>query len=165
MSEPVPSKYASLRDGFGALRELIIVVCLLALFFTPTTVRRVLDDAGIRSFAGVEFDDRTLDEVEKAGARVAELEQQLVLAQEQLNSMATSPNIQADPRFGTVSKILANAQMNAAETGTSLEEAKEKQVELWMRAGKPTRERTSRGPQSDSDLYQALTPPELLFNR
>ena len=85
------------------MRELIIVVGLLALFFTPTTVRSVLDDAGIRSFAGVEFDDRTLDEVENAGSRVAELEQQLVLAQEQLNSMAKSPSIQADPRFGTVS--------------------------------------------------------------
>ncbi len=140
MSDQPASKYAAIRDGFAAIRELILVLALLALLFTPTTVRRILQDAGIRSFAGVEFDEQTLIEVENAGGRVAELEQQLLVAQQQLQAISEINPNRADPRLGSVSKLLADARRNASQMGESLDEAKEQQIELWHRSGKPTRQ-------------------------
>ena len=128
MSDSIPSKYASIRDGFAAIRELIIVLAMLALLFAPATIREILNDAGVRSFAGVEFDEQTLDEVESAHSRVAELEQQLAVAQQQLTSISQSSAVRADPRFGTVSKMIADAQQYASQTETDLREAKDKQV-------------------------------------
>ncbi|GAA5507665.1 hypothetical protein [Novipirellula caenicola] len=139
MSDSNSSKYASIRDGFAAIRELIIVMAMLALLFAPATIREILSDAGIRSFAGVEFDEQTLDEVESAHSRVAELEQQLAIAQQQIDSMSQSSVVRADPRFGTVSKMIAEAQQYASETEDDLREVKEKHVELWKRAGRPPR--------------------------
>jgi len=146
MSDPVPSKYASYRDALAAVRELIIVIALLALLFTPQMVRQVLDEAGIRSFAGVEFNEKTLDEVEAAGTRVVELEQQLTMAQQQLSAMAQSSSIRADPRFGSVSRILADAQKKAAETEDNLREARDEQIDLRKRSGKAPRDRVSMRP-------------------
>ncbi|WP_040765364.1 twin-arginine translocase TatA/TatE family subunit [Novipirellula maiorica] len=143
MSDSPLSKYASIRDGFAAIRELIIVLAMLALLFAPSAIREILSDAGIRSFAGVEFDEQTLDEVETAHSRVAELEQQLAVAQQQIDSMSQSSVVRADPRFGTVSKMIADAQQYASQTEDDLREVKEKHVELWKRAGRPPRTRHS----------------------
>ena len=167
MTEPAASKYSSLRDGFAAIREMILVLAMLALLFTPTKVRSVLNDAGIRSFAGVEFDEETLDEVEEAGSRVAELEQQLALVQQQLGSMSQSSAVRADPKFGMVSKLLADAQLKAAATGKNLDEAKDKQLEIWNKSGRPKRS-SHLGSQFDSgpaQIQQALIPPEILLTR
>lgn len=167
MSESPPTKLASMRDGFAAIRELIIVLAMLALLLTPATVRQVLNDAGIRSFAGVEFNEETLEEVEQAGTRVAELETQLALAQEQLNSMAQSSTIRADPRFGTVSKIIADAQKSAAETENNLKEAKDQQIDLWKRSGQPRRriDSAQQIQMEQRPIQQALLAPEQLFTR
>ncbi|MCC9658198.1 hypothetical protein [Rhodopirellula halodulae] len=167
MEEPQTSSFASVRDGFAAIRELILVLAMLALFLTPSTVREVLQDAGIRSFAGVEFDETTLAEVENAEARVNELEQQLALAQSQLESIATvSPN-RADPRLGSVSKLLANARQSTSEMSHNLEEARSKQIELRRRYGQPPREQTHDDelPRITPDAEQALASPQDLFNR
>lgn len=167
MSDPAANKFASVRDGFAAIREIILVIALLALLFTPTTVREILQDAGIRSFAGVEFDEETLVEVENAGDRVAELEKQLLAAQTQLETIANLNTNRADPRLGTVSRLLADAQRSASEMGESLDEAKEKQIELWNRSGKPPR-RYGGQPHSTSAspaVEQAMISPETLFQR
>lgn len=167
MDEPTPSTFASVRDGFAAIRELILVLAMLALFLTPTTVREILQDAGIRSFAGVEFDEKTLTEVENAESRVIELENQLALAQSQLESIAQiSPN-RVDPRLGSVSRLLANAQQSASKMSDSLEEAKGKQIELWQRSGRPPRNhgRDETSTPEQPEIEQALVAPEELFNR
>ncbi|MBB3208151.1 hypothetical protein FHS27_003978 [Rhodopirellula rubra] len=167
MSDPAANKFASVRDGFAAIREIILVIALLALLFTPTTVREILQDAGIRSFAGVEFDEETLVEVENAGDRFAELEKQLLAAQTQLETIANLNTNRADPRLGTVSRLLADAQRSASEMGESLDEAKEKQIELWNRLGKPPR-RYGGQPHSTSAspaVEQAMISPEALFQR
>ncbi|MCM2374882.1 hypothetical protein [Aporhodopirellula aestuarii] len=167
MSDPAATKFASIRDALAAIREMILVLALLALLLTPTTVRQVLQDAGIRSFAGVEFDEETLVEVENAGDRVAELEQQLLAAQTQLESIANLNSNRADPRLGTVSRLLADARQNASQMGESLDEAKDKQIELWQRSGKPPRKYGGR-PSSESTepvFEQALITPEDLFPR
>ncbi|EMB18566.1 hypothetical protein [Rhodopirellula europaea] len=167
MDEPTPSTFASVRDGFAAIRELILVLAMLALFLTPTTVREILQDAGIRSFAGVEFDEKTLTEVENAESRVIELENQLALAQSQLESIAQiSPN-RVDPRLGSVSRLLANAQQSASKMSDSLEEAKGKQIELWQRSGRPPRThgREETPARDQPEIEQALVAPEVLFNR
>ncbi|TWU17396.1 hypothetical protein Pla52o_52000 [Novipirellula galeiformis] len=150
------------------MRELILVLAMLALLFAPSTIREILNDAGIRSFAGVEFDEQTLDEVESAHTRVAELEQQLAFAQQQLAGIGQSSAVRADPRFGTVSKMIADAQQYASQTETDLREAKDKQVELWKRAGKPPRSRpTSVSAEADpsSPTQSALLSPAELFSR
>ncbi len=165
MSESIPNKYASIRDGFAAIRELIIVLAMLALLFAPATIREILSDAGIRSFAGVEFDEETLDEVESAHSRVAELEQQLAVAQQQLTSISQSSAVRADPRFGTVSKMIAEAQQYASETEDDLREAKDKHMELWKRAGRPARSHHSSVTAEEerpAEQQALLSPSELL---
>ena len=158
---------SSVRDAFTAIREIMLVVALLVLLFSPTTVRDVLQDAGIRSFAGVEFDEETLVEVENAGDRVAELEQQLLAAQTQLEALTQQNTFRADPRLSSVSRLLADAQRNATQMGESLDEAKEKQIELWNRSGKPPRRY---GGQPHTSLpepaaEQAFVAPSELFQR
>ncbi|KLU03438.1 putative signal peptide and transmembrane protein [Rhodopirellula islandica] len=156
-----------MRDGFAAIRELILVLAMLALFLTPTTVREILQEAGIRSFAGVEFDEETLTEVENAESRVIELETQLALAQSQLESIANISSNRADPRLGSVSRLLANAQQSASEMSDSLGEAKGKQIELWQRSGRPPRShgREETPDTEQPEIEQALITPAELFNR
>ncbi|TWT79197.1 hypothetical protein CA13_05950 [Planctomycetes bacterium CA13] len=167
MADSTPTKYATLRDGFAATRELIIVLAMLALLVTPETVRDILNDAGIRSFAGVEFDEETLQDVEQASARVAELEQQLALAQQQINIVSQSGEVRADPRLGSISKILSDARSKVAKTGKDLDDAKGKQMELWEKAGRPQRSaHVNPIRAADSQpIQQALVPPEVLFQR
>jgi len=167
MSDSIVSRFASIRDGFAAIREIILVLAMLALLFTPTTVRQVLQDAGIRSFAGVEFDEETLVEVENAGDRVAELEEQLVAAKTQLESIAGLNANRIDPRLGSVSRLLSDAQRSASQMGESLEEAKEKQIELWHRSGKPPRKYGGQPHSSSATprFEQAVIAPDQLFQR
>lgn len=87
------SKWSSLRDFCSAIREVVIVAAMLSLLVVPSTVRGVLERAGIRSVAGVEFDvdavQQSRAEVDDALKQIASLQQQLAVAYEQVQRLAS----------------------------------------------------------------------------
>ncbi len=93
MSETPPSRWSELRDFCAAIRELIVFVAVAALIFAPGVVRNVLERAGIRAFAGVEFDAQTLaeaqSELELARGQMDDLRRQLAMAQGHLGAIAS----------------------------------------------------------------------------
>ncbi len=86
------SKWASLRDFCSAIREVVLVAAMLSLLVVPSTVRGVLERAGIRSVAGVEFDvdamQQSRAEVDDALKQIASLQQQLAVAHDQVQRIA-----------------------------------------------------------------------------
>ncbi len=87
------SKWASLRDFCSAIREVVLVAAMLSLLVVPSTVRGVLERAGIRSVAGVEFDvdavQQSRAEVDDALKQIASLQQQLAVAHDQVQRIAS----------------------------------------------------------------------------
>lgn len=81
MSDTSFSRWTPIRETCVAFREISIVVGILLLLFTPSTVKRILERAGIRSVAGIEFDVEELSQVEEetlqAKTLLVELEQKL----------------------------------------------------------------------------------------
>ena len=47
----------NLRSGATFFKESLFVIIILMLFFFPAVIREVLEDAGIKSIAGIEFRD------------------------------------------------------------------------------------------------------------
>jgi len=98
MSGDSSTRWASLRDFFGAVREILIVGSVLLLVLVPTKVRQVLDQAGIRSVAGIEFDLKSLNEAQAemsiAQTEMEDLRQQLALTQQNLVMGANTPEKQ-----------------------------------------------------------------------
>lgn len=176
MSEPSPSRWSNLRDSFAALREMLIVVAMLALLLTPTAVRSVLERAGIRSVAGVEFDISTLyesrDELIAAQTQIDELRNELALTQQQFNQVAVSTGNTRNPKFNEVSELLAKSRQKLDATDGSLSRSRTMQDYLWRKhsgergdeMGSETTpvNQTSTMP---STAGRVLMPPSDLFNR
>lgn len=104
-----PSQWANLRDGFAAAREIIIVGAVLALILAPTVVRSILEDAGIRAVAGIEFDIDSLseaqDEMSVAEAQILQLTQELESAR-QMIEQSRNRSGQLSPEMNVVSQQL-----------------------------------------------------------
>ena len=47
----------NLRSGATFFKESLFIIIILMLFFFPAVIREVLEDAGIKSIAGIEFRD------------------------------------------------------------------------------------------------------------
>ena len=176
MSEPSPNRWSNLRDSFAAMREILIVVAMLALLLTPTSVRSVLERAGIRSVAGVEFDTTTLndsrDELIAAQTQVDELRNELALTQQQFNQVAVSTGNTRNPKFTEVSELLAKSRQKLDATDGSLGRSRTMQDYLWRKhAGHqddgmgsnqaPVNEMST----TPSTAERVLMPPSDLFNR
>ncbi len=141
MSEPPPPRYANVRDSVTAMREFIIVVAMLSILFAPNRVKGILEDAGIRSLAGVEFDATNLAEsqasVKEAHSNIRELKQQLALAQRELSKVAKDGGSFANPGLGAISDLLASAQRATIETETNLDRSQQKTRNFLQRHGHP----------------------------
>ncbi len=94
-----PSRWADLRDVCSAIRELVVVIAMILLITVPSIFRTVLERAGIRSVAGVEFDmepiAKTRDELDAALEQIATLQSQLSNAHDQVLGLVESTP--ADP--------------------------------------------------------------------
>jgi hypothetical protein len=136
--QPLP-RYTNVRDSVTAMREFIIVIAMLSILFAPSRVRGILEDAGIRSLAGVEFDATSVTEseasVKEAHAHINELKQQLALAQQELSKVASSSGTSIDPGLGAISELLARAQRTTIETETNLNHSQEKTRDFLQRHG------------------------------
>ncbi len=176
MSEPSPSRWSNLRDSFAAMREMLIVVAMLALLLTPASVRSVLERAGIRSVAGVEFDTTTLhesrDELIAAQTQVDELRNELALTQQQFNQVAVSTGNTRNPKFTEVSELLAKSRQKLDATDGSLGRSRTMQDYLWRKHSSDQDNETGSAPTPDSEpstmpstAEHVLMPPSDLFNR
>ena len=141
MSEPKPNKYANLRDSFVALREFIVVMVMLALLFTPSRVKQILDAAGIRSLAGLEFDTQALKESEAALAeahrKVVDLKYELAFMQQDLEHVQTADS-RTDHRIQGVLRHLKIAQRDTIETELNLTRSQEKNSHFLEQHGVAT---------------------------
>lgn len=165
MSEQPPSRPSHIRDSFAALREFLIVVAMLSIVFVPDRVKSLLDDAGIRSLAGVEFDTDTLVESEvevaKAQGHIDQLQRQLAAAQQELAQATYASGEFYDPGLDTVSQILANAQRATIETETNLNRSHAKTRDLLQRHGRKPAEPATDEPAATEEISQAAAdPPE-----
>jgi hypothetical protein len=178
MSEPVPSRWSNLRDSFAAIREMLIVVAMLALLLTPTSVRSILERAGIRSVAGVEFDTSTLqeshDQLIAAQTQVDELRNELALTQQQFNQVAASTGNTSNPKYTEVSELLARSRQKLDATDNSLGRSRSMQDYLMKKfsgiAGKETTQTDNEPSNTSSSTLSSpttaervLMPPRELF--
>ncbi len=173
MSDPNPSRWSSIRDSCAAMRELLIVVAMLSLLFAQTFVRSILERAGVRSVAGVEFDATTLAESESqlaaAQAQVDELRNQLALTQQQFNQVATTTGNTRNPEFTKVSEMLLHSQRQLEATEGSIGRSRMSQMRLSRQVADaesvelPTSSSTSDVIPATSQ--RKLVSPSELFNR
>ncbi len=133
------SRYSNLRDSFTALREFIVVVAMLSLLFVPGRVRAVLDDAGIRSLAGVEFDTQELEKseraVEDAQRNVAKLRRELSIVKDSLFQAKQTQGIQARFDLEDAFAHLDTAQREIIETEANLNQCAETNLNILQRHG------------------------------
>jgi len=156
MSNP-SSKWADLRDFCSAIREVVIVLALLSLLVVPSVVRQVLERAGIRSLAGVEFNIEDIaqsrNELDAALAQIDALRSQLSNAQRQVQGLAASTPLDAServavdgapatlrstgisPSFASVSRLLASMKDQADDTGNTLRRSKKHTDNFLEQAG------------------------------
>jgi len=96
------SHWTNLRDGFAAVRELMIVLLIVAFLLVPQRIQQFLHDAGVRSVAGVEFDWQKFkdaqNQIELAKTDMQEVHVQLntvssLLAQMQSTDAIPSPSV------------------------------------------------------------------------
>lgn len=171
MSNP-SSRWADLRDFCSAVREVIIIAAMLSLLVVPSAVRSVLERAGIRSLAGVEFDVEDIaqsqDELDAALVQIDELRNQLATAQQQVQGLADSsrantalspaapsasiaaaptPTPIGSPTLSSISRLLASMERQADKTDKSLRRSKDHTEKFLEQTGRQVN----------------LTPPNELF--
>ncbi len=173
MSDPSPSRWSNIRDSCAAMRELLIVVAMLSLLFAPSFVRSILERAGVRSVAGVEFDATTLAESESqlaaAQTQVDELRNQLALTQQQFNQVATTTGNIRNPEFTKVSEMLLHSQRQLEATEGSIGRSRMSQMRLSRQVAdaesiEPPQARSHPEVIPATAQRQLLSPSEL-FNR
>ena len=161
---PPISRWTSIRESATTVREVIIAISLIALLFTPTKVRGLLEDAGIRSVAGIEFDATSLAESEAELLATQEmidsLESQLGEAQTQLASISQqdSPGLTAI-KVGKVSRLLTTTQDMTHDAKESVKHSKrlhDQFISGAIDAGYAV-------PASPNHRRSALIDPEVLF--
>ncbi len=176
MTDSRPNRWSTLREGCAALRELLIVLAIVAIVFAPATIRSILERAGIRSVAGLEFDATTLnesrDELLAAQAQVEELKLQLVATQQQFNQIAANTGNTQNPRFTEVSEMLAQSRrkLDVAENTLGRSRLKQDRVLRQMSSGgdgvsTAESESSSTVSHSPTTAERVLMPPQDLFNR
>lgn len=161
---PPTSRWTSIRESATTVREVIIAISLIALLFTPTKVRGLLEDAGIRSVAGIEFDATSLAESEAellaTQSMIESLESQLGEAQTQLASISQqdSPGLAAI-KVREVSRTLANIQgttHNAKESVNHSKRLHDQAISKAIDAGFAV-------PASPGHRRSTLVDPKVLF--
>lgn len=127
MSE-TPSRFADFRDGFAAIREIMIVIAILALILVPNKVRAVLETAGIRSVAGIEFDVQQLtdaqNEIAIAQQEVEQVMQTLETAERDLNTSVAGAGF--SPQNQDVSKMISRAKLTTQHASALMDDARNK---------------------------------------
>lgn len=170
MADTQTSRWAGLRDSCAAAREMLIVVAILALLVAPSSVRNVLERAGIKSVAGVEFDVTTMAEsqaeLDHAQTQISLLRDQLTLAQQQLTQLGTSPMIAQNKDYTQVSRALARSRVQAEETADLLDSSRAKQDRVFQQMAPSMMSGRRSAKQEVAETAQhTLVPPEELFNR
>ena len=155
--------WSQAREAAATVRELIVVGALIALVLTPGNVRELLEDAGIRSVAGIEFDATSLAESEAqllaSQEKMETLEAQLQEAQTQLASMSNAASTgEMLVRSQAVSRMLGAAQSTAHDANDSLGQSKKIHDDVIVKA-----RRNGRNIPTQSHRQAELVPPEQLF--
>jgi len=105
------SKWSAVRDMFGAIRELMVVLAIAAFLLMPQKVQRFLHDSGVRSVAGIEFDmdkfKEAQTEIKMAQADMQEIQRQLDGARRSLPANS--------PRSGRAGRTFSPQLSAAAE--------------------------------------------------
>jgi chromosome segregation ATPase len=149
---------------------MLIVIAILALLFTPATIRSVLERAGIRSVAGVEFDVTTLaesqTELAAAQAQINELQTQLSMAETRFTQAVASSGNSRNQSFTAVSDMLSQMHRQADSANDRIHRSRMKQERLAETYSAAT-ELPPANTQSiaPSTANNTLVAPEVLFNR
>ena len=119
----------NLRSGATFFKESLFVIIILMLFFFPAVIREVLEDAGIKSIAGIEFRDDieqsqkesklALEEITVLRDSLDILNKRLVAAINQTSDMQTKKELEVikttlseskEKTFQIVNKLQNNIQ-------------------------------------------------------
>ena len=119
----------NLRSGATFFKESLFVIIILMLFFFPAVIREVLEDAGIKSIAGIEFRDDieqsqkesklALEEIKVLRDSLDILNKRLVAAINQTSDMQTKKELEVikitlseskEKTFQIVNKLQNNIQ-------------------------------------------------------
>ena len=122
MAETKPSVFTSLRDLFAACREFAIVALIVLFVARPTLVRQMLQNAGIKTFGGIEFWDQAskdADAAVAADATIAHLEQEIVRIAEKLK--ATNGD-EAQNVLESVTKLKAESSQTREQLMSRIQE-------------------------------------------
>lgn len=161
------SHWTNMRDGFAAIRELMIVLLILAFLLMPQRIQKFLHDAGVRSVAGVEFD---WQKFKNAQAQIDLAKSDMQEVQIQLNTVSTllgqlqnsePPAARSLPSMSALSENLDDSPrtVDVDRLMRSLETAQSKSQEIDQRL--------QRAQQYSHDILTnpVLTPPEQLFGK
>src|SRR6056297_420864 len=110
----------------------MVVAAVLLLLVAPTLVRGILERAGIRAVAGIEFDlDDMADSqlaLEAAQNELNQIREQLLVAQRAIEPDQNATGARSiDPRNRDVSRLLDEIAANAEKAAQDVQESKEKQ--------------------------------------
>lgn len=158
------SHWSNLRDGVTAVREMMVVVLILAFLLMPGRVQKFLFDAGIRSFAGVEFDTEKLAAAQRelmiAKSGIDDVQSQLDVVTSSLVELQASQE-PFSPSHSSVHdfRTQRSAEMTVDVAGLldSLQQAQVKSRDINQRIDR------ARKYSRDSVSQSQLLPPETLF--
>jgi peptidoglycan hydrolase CwlO-like protein len=139
MAEQVAGVVATIKDIFGLLREVIIVVAIAALLLAPAKINRILMDAGFTSasIAGLEWKNQLLESAEtnkEAQEQITKLEKQLTDVQASLQSISQrAPDAEVRAQAAKLSGNIQNVRNEADHTRDALANRVRKQAEFLGR--------------------------------
>lgn len=161
------SHWTNLRDGFAAVRELMIVLLILAFLLVPQRVGKFLQDAGIRSVAGVEFDWQKFKDAQKqidlAKTDMQDVQVQLSTVSSLLSRMQPAINNSNPSVTGSIGQPEASrSELNTGDIDQLL-----KTVESARSKSQDIDQRLQQAKQYSEDVMNqpVLTPPDQLFGK
>lgn len=139
MAESKPSFFASLRDLFAACREFAIVAFIVLLFVKPVLIRAALQNAGIKTFGGIEFWDQALED----GDAAVTADNTIKHLQQKLDSIANELSAEGNAAAQKVQESVAELKVESDQARSQLQSRIEEQVSVLEKAPPAYRMKTS----------------------
>lgn len=161
------SHWTNLRDGFAAIRELMIVVLILAFMLMPQRIQQFLHEAGVRSVAGVEFDWQKFKDaqaqIDLAKTDMQDVQVQLNTVSSLLARMQTTEDssLSSVPmaNSGQLNSVQSSSTVDVEKVLKTLEDARSKSQDIDQRL------EHARQYSRDALPQPVLLPPEQLFGK
>ncbi len=135
MSSKLNERLDATKQLFSLLKEVFFVAIFGLLIFSPITIRGILNDAGIKSFAGIEFRDdleKITRETQDAIGEITTLRDSLEFLQDKLETaIAASDDSRARDELQEIKKTVSSSTKKATQVDNNLKRSLSQQYQTY----------------------------------